>query len=114
MATSHLAAFLARHPTHPANSIGVALLSDIRNRPGDVTPGSTERGWGGFAEFGIFGLLGGLFTLMLAAYDMGVEHPFRTEEEQHGMEGSGAEIFPFCRLRSVPALSEDKRWIEAA
>ncbi len=119
-ATSHLTTFLARHPTHSARSIGSALLSDIRNLPdirnraGDIAPGSVERGWGGFAEFGLFGLLGGLFTLIFAAYDMGVAHPFRAEGGQRAMESSGAEIFPFCRLRSVPAHSEDAQWIEAA
>jgi hypothetical protein len=113
-ATSHLTGFLARHPTHSAHSMGAALLSDIRNRSGDVASGGLERGWGGFAEFGIFGLLGGLFTLMLAAYDMGVEHPFTAQAERDAIESPGAEIFPFCRLRSVPASSEDERWIEAA
>ncbi len=113
LATSYLEKFLARHPAHSA---GMAWLSDIQSQSsrGDAASEGVEPGWGGFAEFGLFGLLGALFIFVLAAYDMGVAHPFGAQKEPEAALRGGAEIFPFCRLRSAPAFHEDEQWIEAA
>ncbi len=66
--------FLSRQP---GNREGQRLLSDIRESIGNDYPAAGR----GFAEFGLASLLGFIFVLAMAAYDIAVTHPFQKERQ---------------------------------
>lgn len=71
-ALNDLERFVSRQPE---NREGRRLLSDIRESINNVYPAAGR----GFAEFGFASLLGFLFVLAMAAYDIAVTHPFQKE-----------------------------------
>ncbi len=75
--------------TNPGHEEALSRLSFLKNITGHPGIG---RG-GGFVEFGIASLFGFIFVLGMAAYDIGVVHPFRGVEERE---------------------SEGEEWLEAA
>ena len=68
-ALSAFEAFASRNPGHPE---GQRLLSDLKQA---YSSGYQAVG-GGFAEFGAASLLGLIFIFAVAAYDIGILHPF--------------------------------------
>lgn len=66
--------FLSRQP---GNREGQRLLSDIRESIDNDYPAAGR----GFAEFGLASLLGFIFVLAMAAYDIAVTHPFQKERQ---------------------------------
>ncbi|MCG3115072.1 MAG: hypothetical protein LLH30_05270 [Candidatus Manganitrophus sp. SA1] len=71
-ALNHMERFVSRQPD---NQEGQRLLSDIRESVDNVYPAAGR----GFAEFGLASLLGFIFVFAMAAYDIGVTHPFQKE-----------------------------------
>jgi len=106
-ATRHLQALLSRYPGHAE---GMALWSRLHATP---SVAATAEG-GGFFEFGLMALVGALFTMGIAAYDVG-HCPPTSQREETTEKGS---VLPFCRIRPGESAGEARddaaRWIEAA
>lgn len=73
-ALNHLETFVSRQPE---NQEGQRLLSDIQKSVDNTYPAAGR----GFAEFGLASLLGFIFVLAMAAYDIAVTHPFQKERQ---------------------------------
>ena len=85
-ALSAFEAFVARNPGHPE---GQRLLSDLK----EASSGGYTAVGGGFAEFGAASLLGLIFIFAVAAYDIGVLHPFTEADGKPSEEAKWREEY---------------------